>query len=136
MRKYSFVLILLLALGLIGILSISCSDINTVGDANFTPDGKLIVDDSASIDSFKLIPPARIKYYIESSGSMNGFFRPNRPTHFKSDVWEIMNYYSAAIPSDITVLTNDGSTGAQIPLNNFQTLMNTGAFGVTCKTLC
>lgn len=134
MRKYSFVLILLLALGLIGILSISCSDINTVGDANFTPDGKLIVDDSASIDSFKLIPPARIKYYIESSGSMNGFFRPNRPTHFKSDVWEIMNYYSAAIPTDITVLTNDGSTGAQIPLNNFQTLMNTGAFVSNAST--
>lgn len=124
MKKYSIVLVLLLTLGFV---SVSCSDINTVGDSHFSPEGELILD-SADIDSFKMSPPARIKYYIESSGSMNGFFRPNRPTHFKSDVWEIMNYYSAAIPTDITVLTNDGSTGSQIPLNNFQTMMNTGAF--------
>ena len=130
MKKYSIVLVLLLTLGFV---SVSCSDINTVGDSHFSPEGELILD-SADIDSFKMSPPARIKYYIESSGSMNGFFRPNRPTHFKSDVWEIMNYYSAAIPTNITVLTNDGSTGSQIPLNNFQTLMNTGAFVSNAST--
>lgn len=133
MRKFSKILVFLLALGFIGFVSMSCSDINTVGDSHFSPEGELLLD-SADIDSFKLIPPTRIKYYIESSGSMNGFFRPNRPTHFKSDVWEIMNYYSAVIPTDITVLTNDGSTGAQIPLNNFQTLMNTGAFVSNAST--
>lgn len=134
MRKYSIVLVTLLTLVFIGYLNISCSDINTLGDPHFTQDGELIITDSTGIDSFKLIPPAKIKYYIESSGSMNGFFRQNRPTHFKSDVWEIMNYYSVAIPTDIIVLTNDGSTGAQIPLKNFQTLMNTGNFVSNAST--
>ena len=134
MRKYSKVLALIFALGYIGFLNISCSEINTVGDSHFTSDGELIINESLDIDSFKMIPPTRIKYYIESSGSMNGFFRQNRPTHFKSDVWEIMNYYSAAIPTDITVLTNDGSTGEKVPLNKFQTLMNTGAFVSNAST--
>lgn len=134
MRKYSIVLVFLLTIGIIGLLSVSCSDINTNGDPHFTPGGELILNDSSETDSFKLIPPAKIKYYIESSGSMNGFFRPNRPTHFKSDVWEILNYYSAAIPTEITILTNDGSTGAQIPLDKFQTLMNTGAFVSNAST--
>ena len=125
---------MLLTLGFLFFSTTSCSDINTVGDNNFTSDGVLIVTDSLEEDSFNMIPPAKIKYYIESSGSMNGFFRPNQPTHFKSDIWEIMNYYSAAIPTDITVLTNDGSTGAQISLNNFQTLMNTGAFVSNAST--
>lgn len=128
MKKNSIVLVLVFALGIIGFVNISCSDINTVGDPHFTSNGNLILINSSDIDSFKMTPPVRIKYYIESSGSMNGFFRQNRPTDFKSDVWEIMNYYSAAIPTDITVLTNDGSTGTRIPLNTFQTLMNTGAF--------
>ena len=39
-----------------------------------------------------------------------------------------MNYYSSAIPTEITKLTNDGSTGAQAQLDKFQTLMNTGDF--------
>lgn len=132
MRKYSIVLVFLLAIGIIGLLCISCSDINTNEDPHFTPDGELIINDSNEIDSFRLIPPTKIKYYIESSGSMNGFFRSNRPTHFKSDVWEIMNYYSSAIPTEITKLTNDGSTGAQVQLDKFQTLMNTGDF--VCNT--
>ena len=126
MKQNKIVLVMLLTLGFLFFSTTSCSDINTVGDNNFTSDGVLIVTDSLEEDSFNMIPPAKIKYYIESSGSMNGFFRPNQPTHFKSDIWEIMNYYSAAIPTDITVLTNDGSTGAQISLNNFQTLMNCG----------
>lgn len=134
MKKNNIVLVLLLTLGFVLFSTTSCSDINTVGDDNFTSDGVLIVNDSLETDSFKLIPPAKIKYYIESSGSMNGFFRPNHPTHFKSDVWEIMNYYSAAIPTEIIVLSNDGSTGAQIQLSNFQTLMNTGAFVSNAST--
>lgn len=134
MKQNKIVLVMLLTLGFLFFSTTSCSDINTVGDNNFTSDGVLIVTDSLEEDSFNMIPPAKIKYYIESSGSMNGFFRPNQPTHFKSDIWEIMNYYSAAIPTDITVLTNDGSTGAQISLNNFQTLMNTGAFVSNAST--
>ena len=132
MRKFSIVLVLLLALGLIGFVSVSCSDINTVGDSHFTNDGDCILD-SDSVRTFDVVQPSKIKYYVEISGSMNGFFRANKPTHFKADVWEIMSYLSE-IPSEITILTNNGDTGAKVPMSQFQTMMNTGAFVSSAST--
>ena len=132
MKKYSIVLVLFLALVFIGFVSISCSEINTVGDSHFSSDGELLID-SANIDSFKLIPPARIKYYIESSGSMNGFFRPNLPTQFKTDIWGIMSYFSA-IPSEVTILTNNGDAGVKMTIDEFRQHMNTGSFVSSAST--
>ena len=107
------------------ILLSCCKDINSLSYTHFTPDGHYKMRDS--IYSITLKQPNKIKFYVEVSGSMNGFFRANRPTHFKADVWQIMGYYSP-IASNVTVLTNSGSSGAQISLQNFQTRMNTGGF--------
>ena len=110
----------------------SCSPINTVEDSHFEEDGRYIPDSTGIID-FTPSTPEKIKFYIEVSGSMNGFFRANRPTEFKADVWQILSYYSQLI-SEITTLTNDGDTGPTISLQNFQTMMNTGAFVSTAST--
>ena len=91
----------------IAITLVSCGGglINTNYDRHFTDEGYLKKD---SIDKASETPLSRIKFYVEVSGSMNGFFRANKPTHFKRDVWEICSYYEP-IANNVTILTNSGS---------------------------
>ena len=112
--------------------STSCGgDINTVGDPHFNTDGSL-ADSSLEVT---LVPsaPSKVKFYVEVSGSMNGFFRANRATDFKKDVWQIISYFSDFAPS-VSILTNDGTKGADYTQAQFQTLMNTGAFVSSAST--
>lgn len=109
----------------IAISLISCDPINTNYNDHFTDEGYFITDSTETVDSHILL--SRIKFYVEVSGSMNGFFRANIPTKFKKDVWEICSYYES-ISHNVTILTNNGSEGANLPMAQFQTKMNTGAF--------
>lgn len=106
--------------------------VNTVADQHFDEDGYLIKDTTDSA-KFSLVHPKKIKFFVEVSGSMNGFFRANAPTKFKEDVWRVLSYYSPAA-TDVTILTNDGSQGASVPISSFQTRMNTGAFVSSAST--
>ena len=111
---------------------VSCTGgvINTNDNLHFTDDGYLKKD---SIEIVSETPLSQIKFYVEVSGSMNGFFRPNKPTMFKKDVWEICSYYEP-IANNISILTNSGSEGATFTMNEFQTKMNTGAFVSAAST--
>lgn len=113
-------------------LFVSCgSSPNTNYDSHFDEDGCLIED--SLVESFSPTRPNKIKFYVEVSGSMNGFFRANAPTKFKEDVWRVLSYYSP-VSADITILTNDGAAGATVPITTFQTQMNTGAFVSSAST--
>lgn len=114
------------------IILVSCGGgvINTNYNPHFTEQGYLVND---SIGESTETPLSRIKFYVEVSGSMNGFFRANKPTHFKKDVWEICSYYEP-IANDVTILTNSGSEGATFTMNEFQTKMNTGSFVSSAST--
>ncbi len=115
------------------LLLFSCGgDPNTNNDPHFDEDGRLIKD--TLVDTiFKPVHPNKIKFYVEASGSMNGFFRANAPTKFKEDVWRVLSYY-APVADDVTVLTNEGAAGATVPISTFQTQMNTGAFVSSAST--
>lgn len=106
--------------------------INTNNHARFTQDGYFVPDSSAIQESTEN-PLSQVKFYVEVSGSMNGFFRANKQTHFKRDMWEICNYYNP-ISRGLTTLTNDGDEGKVYPLESFRTQMNTGAFVSTSST--
>lgn len=110
----------------------SCCDVNTVGDSHFTADGYL-VEDSNGLEPFAITPPTKIKYYVEVSGSMSGFFRANQPTQFKTDVWGIMSYFSS-IPSEVVELTNGGDAGARMSIDTFRQHMNAGSFVSSAST--
>lgn len=114
------------------LLFCSCSKVNSVGNEHFDEDGYLLTD---SLDTINFVPklPSHLKFYVEVSGSMNGFFRPNIPTQFKADLWKVMSYYSA-LQSRVNILTNDGAQGMAMSLNDFKTAMNTGAFVSTAST--
>ena len=112
------------ALALLALMTMSacCGGLNTLNDRHFTEEGTLIKKPSFA----KLDYNSVIHFYVESSGSMNGFFRAGQPTGFKQDVYEIMSYYSP-ITKDVNIMTNDGSVAGQLSLAQFQTAMNTGA---------
>lgn len=132
MKKNGLAIAFLSIIGLLFFMVLSCNDINSVEDSHFTKDG-IYLPDTDSVRTFEIVHPSKIKYYIEVSGSMNGFFRANQPTQFKTDVWEIMSYLSA-IPSDVTVLTNNGSTGGRMTIDDFRQQMNTGSFISSAST--
>ena len=119
------------ALALLALMTMSacCGGLNTLNDRHFTEEGTLIKKPSFA----KLDYNSDIHFYIESSGSMNGFFRAGQPTSFKQDVYEIMSYYSP-ITKDVNIMTNDGSVAGQLSLAQFQTAMNTGALECNAST--
>lgn len=118
-------------LALLALMTISaCSDsLNTLNDPHFTEEGTLVKKPSFA----KLDYNSVIHFYIESSGSMNGFFRAGQPTNFKQDVYEVMSYY-APVTKDVNIMTNDGSVAGQLSLVQFQTAMNTGALECNVST--
>lgn len=105
--------------------------VNTNYDPHFDEDGYLIKDSNDI--PFALECPSKIRFYVEVSGSMNGFFRANAPTKFKADVWQILSYYAPATEG-VTILTNDGTQGATLSIPQFQTKMNTGGFISSAST--
>lgn len=108
----------------------SCQKPNTVPDPNFDEDGLLITKPQKT---FKMEDPSRVKFYVEVSGSMNGFFRRNMATDFKIDLWDIVSYYTPIAP-DITILTNTGSQGETLSQKVFQSRMNAGQFESSAST--
>ena len=119
------------ALALLALMTISacCDSLNTLNDPHFTEEGKLIQKPSFA----KLDYNSVIHFYIESSGSMNGFLRAGQPTSFKQDVYEIMSYYSP-VTKDVNIMTNSGGVAGQLSLAQFQTAMNTGALECNAST--
>lgn len=119
------------ALALLALMTISacCDSLNTLSDPHFTGEGTLIKKPSFA----KLDYNSVIHFYIESSGSMNGFFRAGQPTSFKQDVYEIMSYYSP-VTKDVNIMTNSGGVAGQLSLAQFQTAMNTGALECNAST--
>lgn len=108
----------------------SCKDpVNTVYDSHFTEDGY-------SLDSLKEVfvaeAPKALGFYVEVSGSMNGFFRSNRATKFKKDVWSIVSNFGG---NDVYVLSNSGTVSGEYPINVFRSRMNSGGFVSNQETL-
>ena len=77
------------------VLFCSCtSKVNTVNDPHFTQDGYCL--DSIK-EKFVAEPPKALGFYVEVSGSMNGFFRSNKATRFKKDMWSIVSNFGGKV---------------------------------------
>lgn len=63
---------------------------NTVQDPSFDKSGYYI--DSLK-PTFEAKAPKALGFFVEVSGSMNGFFRSNRATQFKKDIWSIVSNF-------------------------------------------
>lgn len=75
--------------------------------------------------------PEALGFYVEVSGSMNGFLRANKATRFKKDVWSIVSYFG----NDVCVLSNQGTVAGIYSVNDFKSKMNSGGFVSNKETL-
>lgn len=114
----------------VALLLSSCSNpVNTVYDSHFTEDGYCL--DSLK-ENFVAEAPKSLSFYVEVSGSMNGFFRSNRATRFKKDVWSIVSNFGG---NDVCVLSNAGTVAGIYSVNDFRSRMNSGGFVSNQETL-
>lgn len=130
----------ILAVILVCIIASGGSDINAVNSPFFTDDGHLkgdttLVEDSLSIPCTEESQPTEIKLYVEVSGSMNGFFRPNLPTGFKKDVCSVFTFVGfSSISRGVNILSNDGEVTDNYSLDDYINYMNHGAFVSSAET--
>ena len=102
---------------------ISCSSpINNINDPHFDREG-IYLDSLGATFSAEM--PASIAFYVEVSGSMNGFFRANQATAFKSDVWSIVSNFNNP---GVSVLTETGTNANYFSGQDFRERMNKGLF--------
>lgn len=118
------------SLALLCFSTVSCADeLNAVQDSHFNEEGELV----QAPEYFKIQEPQQINFYVEVSGSMNGFFRGNYPTKFKSDVYNVMSQLSA-LTGEVKVLSNGGTIDNTMSIDQFRSIMNSGAFASTEST--
>ena len=109
---------------------VSCGrTINTVQDVHFDKSGYCL--DSLK-ESFSAVAPSALGFYVEVSGSMNGFFRSNQATKFKKDVWSIVSNFGGP---DVFVLSNAGTIAGTYSGAQFRSKMNSGGFVSNQETL-
>ena len=111
-------------------LTASCGKtFNTVQDVHFDKAG-ISLDSTKAV--FTAVPPTALGFYVEVSGSMNGFFRSNQATRFKKDVWSIASNFGG---HDVFVLSNAGTVAGTYSVDQFRTRMNQGAFVSNQETM-
>ena len=100
-------------------------EVNSIGDPHFNNDG---APQDSSLTFFTPVRPESVKLYIETSGSMNGFFRANKPTNFKKTVWSVFSGLSHRTDGKVYTMSNGGDIDTPVALTDFRTKMNAGKF--------
>ena len=125
----SFFSIASLAASIASLCFVSCSSpINTINDPHFDENGIYLNSLGAT---FQAIMPTSLDFYVEVSGSMNGFFRANKATAFKTDVWAIVSNFGSP---GVSVLSNTGTQATRYTGDQFRSRMNSGGFVSTAET--
>jgi len=114
---------------IVSLAIVSCSSpINNINDPHFDENGVYLDSLGAT---FQAVMPSSIDFYVEVSGSMNGFFRANKPTAFKTDVWAIVSNFGNP---GVYVPSNTGTKAAKYTGDQFKAKMNTGNFVSSAET--
>lgn len=104
------------------------SPINSINDPHFDENGVYLDSLGAT---FQTVMPTSLDFYVEVSGSMNGFFRANRTTAFKTAVWAIVSNFGSP---GVSVLSNSGTQATKYTGDQFRNKMNSGGFVSTAET--
>lgn len=106
-----------------------CGKVNTTDSKFFTEDGM----STEKTKTFVSQQPANVKFYVEVSGSMNGFFRSNLSTKFKNDVWSVITDFVSS-DGQVNVYSEQNKAAVVVPVNTFRDRMNKGTFVSTSST--
>lgn len=104
----------------------SCGrDVNSIDDPHFDSDGAPL---DTAVQLFTPGLPKSAKLYVETSGSMNGFFRANQANKFKKTVWSVFSGLALITDGNVYPMSNGGDIDAPVVLGTFRNKMNAGAF--------
>ncbi len=132
MKRSRKACLFLSSLSLLFLMSGCCPDtINAIHHSSFDDDGHLT--DTLSQQHFVAELPVKIKFYVEASGSMNGFFRSNKATQFKHDVWSIFSDFEA-LSDKVYVFEQQKVQPKEMGLQEFRQGMNGGTFLSSAST--
>lgn len=120
------ILLTFLATVFVLIIFLSCGrEVNSIADSNFDADGTPL-DTTITLFAPKL--PESVKLYVETSGSMNGFFRANKANNFKKTVWSVFSGLAQISNGNVYPMSNGGDIDTPVTLGNFRNNMNAGSF--------
>lgn len=104
----------------------SCGrDVNSIEDPNFDVSGAPL---DTVITLFSPKHPESVKLYIETSGSMNGFFRANQANNFKKTVWSVFSGLAKISGGNVYPMSDGGDIDIPVNLSVFRDKMNAGSF--------
>ena len=106
-------------------LSSCARDVNSIADPHFASDGAPL---DTIVELFTSELPQSAKLYVETSGSMNGFFRANQANNFKKTVWSVFSGLAPITDGNVYTMSNGGEIDAPVILGTFRNKMNAGAF--------
>lgn len=130
MKRIVYYFSILLYTASITLIFASCrGTVNTTGSKHFSEDGEYV----DKIKTLNSTPPTVANFYLEVSGSMNGFFRSNQATQFKHDVWAVVSDF---VPEDGNVFLYAKQNAQAVPMqrSQFRDGMNKGAFVSSAST--
>jgi hypothetical protein len=131
MKKHILIgAIALIVIAFIIFLLPDSKSVNTLGDPHFTDDGC----PTDSIELFEPKDPSKVTLYVETSGSMNGFFRANQSNRFKKSVWSVFTGLEPLTDGNVYPMSNGGDIDSPVSLAQFRTTMNGGGFVANTST--
>lgn len=123
-RTTTFIKALVL-LSFVPIIVTSCGrDVNSIQDPHFDFDG-------APLDTITFLTPKlpeSVKLYVETSGSMNGFFRANKANNFKKTVWSVFSGLAPISGNAVYPMSNGGDIDSPVTVADYRKRMNAGEF--------
>lgn len=124
-------LVSFIALLSIIVVSACGRDVNSIANTNFDSNGAPL---DTAINLFSPKTPESAKLYIETSGSMNGFFRANKANNFKETVWSVFSGLAPISGGSVYPMSNGGDIDAPVTLADFRSKMNAGTFITNSST--
>lgn len=124
--KQNICIFFLLGLSLTVLFPTSCKKSVNPNYPNFDKNGI-----KNSIVYYQDEMPSHIQFYVETSGSMNGLYRPKKATKFKYDMCSVLSEFVNA--DTIKAFTNNSNV-INIPIEQFINLMNNGGLNSTKST--
>ena len=90
-----------------------------------------------TIPAWEPSEPASVTFYVEASGSMAGFFRANKATHFKTDVASITSLFDtfSDITCKIKVFKDANEAVSDYSYQDFNRNMSSGNFVTSGETI-
>ena len=123
----SFTTTIIVVSCLLIVFSSSCKTLNQTPLPHYNEDG--VLEEKIFNSFYTSEVPESISLYIESSGSMNGLFRPNQSTRFQYDISAILTCRELTdVITGVNIFNNNGDGVQQYNPSDFRKKMNKGDF--------